>query len=41
MVLRSPFPAKLILRLRVLRGDEEPAGKCPSPDSDPFNKVES
>ena len=33
----SVFPAVLILRLQVWKRRKNLAGKCPPPDSDPFN----
>src|SRR6266516_5688104 len=38
--LFSCFPAELILTMRLGRGEEHSRGKCPPPDSDPFNAVE-
>src|SRR5439155_21362150 len=35
--LFSCFPAELILTMRLGRGEEHSRGKCPPPDSDPFN----
>jgi hypothetical protein len=42
MILSFLFPAMLILTaVAGLEGGEEPAGKDPPPDSDPFNDAES
>src|SRR5882724_13182787 len=40
MVSSFLFPARLILRLRVRRRRRTQRGKCPPPDSDPFNDAE-
>ena len=36
-----PFPATLILRFAGPEETKNLAGKCPPPDSDPFNRVKS
>jgi len=40
MVLPSFFPAALILVVAGPEGAKNLAGKCPPPDSDPFDEIE-
>jgi hypothetical protein len=40
MVLSFFFPATLIVRFAGPEGAKNLAGKCPPPDSDPFNDAE-